>query len=165
MHAIPAVSGTAYSHRATLSFLVPAARPIQAVPAVDVDHLVRVFSATGGLIDAEELAGRLQWRTGQGVGVVARWIVDRKAVHFLWHGSYWLPCFQFFQPALALRPSLVGILAELSPLVSDGDVALWFASPNEALADSIPAALLASCPADVLQAARRRTRLDASAAS
>ena len=59
------------------------------------DRLHEGFRASGGLLAADDLAGRVRPSHGQGVGLVARWIVERSVVSVDSLGSYWIPAFQF----------------------------------------------------------------------
>lgn len=110
------------------------------------------FSPTGGLLEADELAVRIA--LGNGVGTVARWIVERRAVTLYWQNRYWLPAFQFTRPAMRLCESLDAVLDELVPVMDDWYLAAWFVTGNLLLQGLTPASALAHSPCDVLDAAR-----------
>jgi len=116
--------------------------------------MVDAFSCTGGLLGADELASRIASTVSNGIGMVARWIVERQAVSLYWRGGYWLPAFQFTGPSMLLRASLGAVLDELAPVLDDWDLACWFASSNLWLQNRTPACALAHSPCDVLDAAR-----------
>ena len=142
-----------YTHDRDLGLLAVPAEARMPSPA-EFGTMVDAFSHTGGLLGADELAGRIAPAFGNGVGMVARWIVGRHAVSLHWQGGYWLPAFQFTRPSLLLRTSLGAVLDELAPVLDDWDLAGWFATGNLWLENRTPASALAHAPCDVLDAAR-----------
>ncbi|RRS04424.1 hypothetical protein EIP75_11095 [Aquabacterium soli] len=118
------------------------------------NDLCEAFRSTGGVIGAEELASTLQRSHGQGVGLVARWIVDGHLISFHWRGGYWIPRFQLLPTAEHIAPQLPPVLAEL-PHTSDAlSRAEWFADANAALDGERPCDVLARAPQRVREAAR-----------
>jgi hypothetical protein len=118
------------------------------------DDVRAAFMLSGGWSDAEELARRQGHRCGNGLGVVARWICQRRIVSIRWEGGYWIPLFQFTRPSFLLRPSLATVLGELNPVLDDWDVACWFATANDLLGGVCPARAFGSRLPHVLNAAR-----------
>ena len=129
-------------------------RAVKTPSPAEFATMVDAFSRTGGLLGADELAGRIAPAVSNGVGMVARWIVERHAVSLHWQGGYWLPAFQFTGPSMLLRASLGAVLDELAPVLDDWDIACWFAGSNLWLQNRTPASALAHSPCDVLDAAR-----------
>jgi len=122
--------------------------------AAEFSAMACSFAGTGGLLGADELAGRVAHGVGNGVGVVARWIVGRRVLCLHWQGGYWLPAFQFTRPCFLLRASMAAVLGELAPVLDDWTLARWCCDPNDWLAGRTPAAALHLAPDDVLDAAR-----------
>lgn len=135
---------------------VPAGLPHPASTSslAEFGEMADAFSRSGGLLGADEVALRIAPASGNGVGIVARWIVERRALSLNWQGRYWLPAFQFTRPGMQLRASLGAVLDELAPVLDDWDLASWFATGNPWLQGRTPASALADAPCEVLDAAR-----------
>ena len=116
--------------------------------------MTAAFQRSGGLVCGNEVAGMVQAHWDQAVSTVARWIVSRRVLSFVWQSQTLLPLFQFERPAMLLRPGMREVLAELNGVLDDWELARWFAEPNGWLDDEAPADLLARRPAEVLAAAR-----------
>lgn len=120
----------------------------------EFDALCAGFAASGGLLSADTLAARGGLRRGNGIGVVARWIVSRRVVSVHWQGAYWIPAFQLAAAPLRPHQSMAEVLIELGPVMDDWCLAHWFASANGWLAGARPADALMASPQEVWQAAR-----------
>jgi hypothetical protein len=151
-HLVPCVAG--YSHLAPVAITVGPGTAPACCSAGDFKRMACAYADTGGLLGADELASRIAHSCGNGVGVVARWIVSRRVLSVHWQERYWLPAFQFTRPSFLLRASVEAVLEELTPAMDDWSVAQWFCSPNEWLAGKMPASAIPACGRDVLSAAR-----------
>jgi hypothetical protein len=124
----------------------------------DVDagfvQMLDAYRAGGGIARADDVVSRLHRRGLDGVGTLARWIANGQVLHFQWNEEYWLPLFQFGEPAFMPRAALQRVLAQLAPALDAWDMARWFAHPNPWLGGAAPASLLATAPLQVEQAAR-----------
>lgn len=117
-------------------------------------RLCEALQSSGGVIAAEELAGRLHRLDGQGVGRIARWIVEEKILSIRSNGGYWIPMFQLCPAQHCISPALPDVLAEL-PIADDAWACVqWFSDTNEALQGARPADLLSTAPQRVREAAR-----------
>lgn len=103
---------------------------------------------------ADHLASLLSHRLAQPISCLARWIVRRQVVNVPARGQSWLPLFQFQHDFSGLQPVLPALLAELTPLFSDAELAQWFARGHSHLGGAAPAELVASDGPAVLLAAR-----------
>lgn len=117
-------------------------------------EMEQAFSASGGVASSEELVQLLRKDVEQPVSVVARWIVDRRVVSFVWQSQTWLPMFQFDMSSARLHPGVAEVMEELVSAFDDWDVAMWFVRPNAWLGDSTPVTVIDSDVRSVLDAAR-----------
>ena len=123
-------------------------------PEMQFRELLATFQRTGGVASGNQVAGLVDEHWDQSISTVARWIVSRHVLSFMWQAQTLLPLFQFERPAMLLRPGIAEVVTELSGVYDDWDLALWFAAPNAWLDEGTPADLLATRSADVLDAAR-----------
>ena len=114
----------------------------------------QAFAQSGGIHDGDRVGRIMRAHWDQPVSALARWIVDRRIVSFNHHGATWIPTFQFDLDSMDLDPSAARVIDELVPAFDDWDLALWFASPNDALEGAAPVSVLAMDPDAVLIAAR-----------
>ncbi len=130
-------------------------REIGRAPNVRDFSAVRAgFRASGGTARADELARLLQQRQrGDFVGL-ARLIVAGEVLGFEWHGSFWIPLFQFELRDLSMKPGPRQVMAELTPVLDAWTLAVWFVQTNDWLRGSRPVDLLDSHLDAVLEAAR-----------
>jgi hypothetical protein len=126
------------------------ARAQRAGPAALAD----AFRSSGGVIGSDDLTQLLGRRSEQPISLLARWIVDRRVVHFKCNGQLVLPLFQFELPSLNVLPAVAEVIAELGGYFDDGQIAEWFAMPNCWLQGTSPAGMMVAQPTAVLQTAR-----------
>lgn len=55
-----------------------------------------------------------------------------------WRGDYWFPSFQFHGARLEIEGNTAVLIAELSPVLDDSELARWFVTPNALLQDRLP---------------------------
>ena len=112
------------------------------------------FRSSGGLLCGDSLATLMRGRLEQPVSVIARWIVERRAVSFEWQARTMLPVFQFDFTNSTLRDSIVEVVKELRDVFDDWDLALWFAQSNACLGGAAPVDVIHADPKAVLATAR-----------
>ena len=137
---------------------VPAASagglPGMRAPLAGTQALAQRYRSSGGHIGCDDLMLLLDDRREQPISLLARWIVDRRVIHFQSEGQLVLPLFQFEFPGLNVLPAVAEAIAELGVCFDDGQMTEWFAMPNGWLQGASPAEAMALQPAAVLQAAR-----------
>jgi len=116
--------------------------------------MAQAYRRSGGLAGGDEIARLLRRRSEQPISMLARWIVGRGVLSFVWQSRTLLPMFQFELSDMSLRPGMAGVVQELAEVCDDWDLALWFAQPSCWLRDAAPADAIADDPAAVLRAAR-----------
>ncbi len=107
-----------------------------------------------GLATREELARLMHWRTEHPASTLAHWIASRVIVSFEWGSLRLIPLFQFDFADMSPHAGVVEIIRELSDVLDDWDLSLWFAQPNRWLDDVAPVDGVARDQAAVFQAAR-----------
>lgn len=112
------------------------------------------YSASGGVATGTDVAERLRVTVRQPVSLLAHWIVDRQVIAFSCGAGLLLPLFQFDFAQGCVRRGVGAAISELAGVMTDDEVARWFAQANTWLNGAVPAQkLLIDCPA-VLAAAR-----------
>lgn len=115
---------------------------------------LNAFRASGGLAPAEELLVSFNRRGGHGLATLARWIVARQVVSFVWQARTWLPLFQWTPDDMTPRRDLAPVLATLNVALGDWEAVQWFATPNAWLAGCTPVSMVQADLPAVLLAAR-----------
>lgn len=110
--------------------------------------------ASGGVATANKVAERLRVEVSQPVSLLARWIVDRHVIAFSCGAELMLPLFQFDFAQGCVRGGVAPVMLELTGVMSDEEMARWFAQPNGWLHGATPAQTLPSDAGAVLDAAR-----------
>lgn len=85
---------------------------------------------------------------------LARWIAWRRIVTVPCVEQTLVPLFQFEPGFAALKLGLPPVLAELTGVFDDLELAAWFATPNDSLGGKAPADVLAQDPPAVHAVAR-----------
>ncbi|MEO8807622.1 MAG: hypothetical protein ABI433_16190 [Burkholderiaceae bacterium] len=112
------------------------------------------FKRSGGVALGDELALFLRSHCDQPVSMLARWIVQRQVVSFVWRSQTLIPMFQFELKQCSVRAGMPETIAELMPAFDDAETVAWFARPNCWLADAAPADVMRVDAPAVLHAAR-----------
>ncbi|HEY4081494.1 MAG TPA: hypothetical protein VGM81_12410 [Burkholderiaceae bacterium] len=118
------------------------------------NRMHQVYLRTGGLASGDSLAYRLRARCDQPISMLARWVVNRSVVAFEWRAALRIPLFQFSEDITVLQPAVTAVMRELTDVLSDWEIANWFAAPNTWLLDQPPCEAIRGDPADVVGAAR-----------
>ena len=100
---------------------------------------VMSYASLGGVLSASELLLCSRPYSEQPISRIARWIVRREAVQFALRGEAHFPLFQFEHGMTRVRPAVRRVIDELRPLMSDEELADWFARSNAWLSDCAPA--------------------------
>lgn len=146
-------------HASTLQQREPshlAKLPVGGDPTIDrlSKAMCRAYLAAGGLASGDEVAGMLREQSDQPVSLLARWIVSRQVVSFVWRSQTFLPLCQFDLSSMSLRPCVRQVMAELLLTFDDWELARWFTLPNARLGGAAPLEGISSDPHSVVQAAR-----------
>jgi hypothetical protein len=121
---------------------------------VGVPGLPEAFRRSGGVVSTDALIVMLRRRSDQPISLLARWLVNRDVISFKSNGQTLLPTCQFDWLTGAVRPGVLGALAELRGAFDNDEIAAWFAQPNSSLFGDSPVNLIDKDPAAVLEAAR-----------
>ena len=138
-------SGTPHARSTTLSGLRP-----------DCQHqfIQQAFRDAGGVASGDQIAYLLRDRLDQPISTVARWIVGRHVVSYVWRCQPMLPLFQFDLPRVAVHAPVADVIRELRDVYADCRLAMWFVEPNLWLDGARPVQLIGTSPLAVLDAAR-----------
>lgn len=120
-------------------------------------EFVKVLDAyrdLGGLARAQEVASMTVSRCGPDVRTLALWILEGHLLSFEWQSQIWIPLFQFDRATMALHEGLIEVCSVLARTFAPWEQAIWFAQPNQALGDRVPAQVLALDCEAVAMAAR-----------
>ena len=118
------------------------------------EEMIGIYSANGGTTTADDLAQLLEERSGGGFDDVAKYIVSRDIISFEWRNHYWIPLFQFDISNMSLKQGVRKVTRELSPVLDNWTLALWFTEPNVWLDGNRPVDRVDSHISEVLEAAR-----------
>jgi len=133
--------------------------PMRRRDDVYLSSLMDSYGTHGGLSSHDEVVGAMRSYWRQPVSILARWIVDRRIVSFVWKSQILLPLFQFARPRMAPHQGVVDACTELNDVMDDEGLAGWFIQPNACLESAAPADRAVAEPEAVIEAARR-ARLD-----
>jgi len=133
----------------------PATRwPDDDAEGVHSKAMVEAYRRAGGVLSGDEVAGLLQVHSPEPIALLARWIVTRRVVSFVWQSQTLIPLFQFDRGDMSLRPGATQVVDELADTFDDRELAAWFVQPNSWLQDAAPIDLIDVDRPAVLQAAR-----------
>jgi hypothetical protein len=125
----------------------------QAICGDEVARLDESYRPSGGLVTSSDVLAMLRVVSDQPLSLLARWIVDRQVVHFIWRAQTFLPLGQFDKHTMQVRHSWVEAVRCLGPGMDDWEVAKWFAKPHPLLDGAIPADAIRRDPAGVARLA------------
>ena len=111
------------------------------------------FRAHGGLLHGDDVADLMRERLDQPISLLAKWIATRRIIAIEHRFSMLLPMFQFELARMELRSGCCAVVAELRDVMTDWEVALWFATANARLFGLMPVDVLAFDSRAVLNAA------------
>lgn len=116
--------------------------------------LMDVFEACGGVVGGDAMASRLSRHWSQPVSVLARWIVERRVLHFHRRGLLMLPAFQFDPADGTVRAAVTQMIGQLCNVLDDRELAQWFAMPHALLQGGLPVRAIGGDAPAVFEAAR-----------
>jgi hypothetical protein len=125
-------------------------------PAASDEHraMIHTYQRMGGLVSCDQAAMLLGRHREQPISLLARWIVARAVVSFVWQSETLVPLFQFELADMTLRQGASEVIAELAGAFDELDLATWFTLPNCWLGEAPPLAVLETDQPAVLRAAR-----------
>lgn len=136
LHREPSTIG---SPRSEVRLAANAYRPlIQPIEDRQFQTMEGSYSQHGGLASADEVTRRLRLRSDQPISDLARWIVARTIVSFVWRSRTLIPLFQFDLQNMSLRTGAAGAVAGLSGVFDDRELASWFVQANVWLRNTAP---------------------------
>ncbi len=121
----------------------------------DFGLMLARYQASGGLARADDLARWMEQVHHSDFISLARLMASGEMLSFLWHGTSWVPMFQFEPGGLALRPGPQQVFAVLAGTFDGWALAMWLTQPNDRLLGHSPVELLGSDLPAVLRAARQ----------
>ena len=123
-------------------------------PEHQFQRMHEIYLRTGGLASGDSMAYLLRERCDQPISMLARWVVSRSVVAFEWRAALRIPLFQFSTDVTILQPAVTTVMKELGDVLTDWEIASWFASPNAWLLDQSPCEAIRRDPGEVISAAR-----------
>ena len=143
-------------HRSTPGVLGeprPASRAVAPALKICLHDAVEFFDSRGGIKKGDEVASLMRRHFNQPIGLLARWIIERKVLSLRWHGDVLIPMFQFDLASMIVHAQVAMVVSELEPSWEDLRVTSWFMRSNPLLDGFTPFVALESEPLAVLQAA------------
>ena len=122
-------------------------------PVQGIDECAEIFRMHGGVHVGNELAAYLRTWIDQPVSHLGRLIASRRVLSLCQGPRILIPLFQFSR-ALAVRPEVEAVIAELVEVLDDRELACWFATGNGWLGGARPVGTIDADPGAVHAAAR-----------
>jgi hypothetical protein len=116
--------------------------------------LLSAFRSSGGVVRTDEFARMLEARHSGDSSVQLQIGLEEKILIFEWHGTAWVPMFQFDARDLSIKPGVQKVLEELFAVFDGWNLAVWFMQPNSWLDDKKPIDILDTNLPAVVAAAR-----------
>ncbi|MDB5827577.1 MAG: hypothetical protein JWQ73_1797 [Variovorax sp.] len=129
------------------------------IDARDTDEMamftvMQAFRGCGGIFSGDAMAGHLGSYWAQPVSVLARWIVDRRVLHFPWRGTLMLPAFQFEPADGTICSEVTQVIGQLVNVLDGCELVKWFVRPHCLLRGDLPVRLMKANAPLVFEAAR-----------
>ena len=118
------------------------------------DAIISAYQLSGGTTRADDLEWMLEEKSKHRSVSVARQIALRDIFSFEWQSQFWVPMFQFYPQDLTVRQEVVRVVHELTSVLDNWTLAVWFTEPNSWLRGRRPVDMMDSHFSDVLNAAR-----------
>ena len=119
-----------------------------------IDAIIGAYKINGGIARADDLALLLEEKNKGNFVSVARRIVSRDIFSFEWQNHFWVPMVQFNLHDLSIKQEVRRVVHELTAVLDNWTLALWFAEPNSWLKGRRPVDMVDSHFSAVLHAAR-----------
>lgn len=123
------------------------------------DALDEAYDASGGLACGDNLFATLTEHLPKQSEWLARGLASRHIFSFVWRSWTWVPMVQLSRHDLSWSNHMARVRSMFEPRASEWSVALWFATPNEQLANRRPVDTLQLDYAAVQGAARNDSKL------
>lgn len=118
------------------------------------DAMIGAYQTSGGTARADDFALLLEQKQKGNFVSVAKRIVSRDIFSFEWQNDFWIPMFQFNADDLSIRQEARRVVHELSYVLDNWTLSLWFTEPNAWLKGRRPVDMLERQFSEVLNAAR-----------
>ena len=118
------------------------------------DAMISAYKTCGGTARADDLALLLEHRHEGNFVSVAKRIVARDIFSFEWQNHFWVPMFQFNPHDMSVKQEVRRVAHELTDVLDNWTLALWFTQPNHWLNGERPVDLVDGQFSAVLGAAR-----------
>ena len=118
------------------------------------EAMIGVYKTSGGTTRADKLVLLLEEKSRGNFVSVAKRIVSRDIFSFEWQNHFWVPMFQFHPHDLSIRQEVRRVVFELSAVLDNWTLAMWFTEPNAWLKGRRPVDMVERNFSDVLHAAR-----------
>ena len=118
------------------------------------DAIISAYQLSGGTTRADDLELMLEEKRKHRFVSVARQIALRDIFSFEWQSQFWVPMFQFYPQDLTVRQEVVRVVHELTSVLDNWTLAVWFTEPNSWLRGRRPVDMMDRHFSDVLNAAR-----------
>lgn len=118
------------------------------------DAMIGAYQTSGGTSRADDFALLLEQKQKGNFVSVAKRIVSRDIFSFEWQNDFWIPMFQFNADDLSIRQEARRVVHELSYVLDNWTLSLWFTEPNAWLKGRRPVDMLERQFSEVLNAAR-----------
>ena len=118
------------------------------------DAIISAYQLSGGTTRADDLEVMLEEKRKHRFVSVARQIALRDIFSFEWQSQFWVPMFQFYPQDLTVRQEVVRVVHELTSVLDNWTLAVWFTEPNSWLRGRRPVDMMDRHFSDVLNAAR-----------
>ena len=118
------------------------------------DAIISAYRFSGGTSTADDLELMLGEESKRRSVSVAVQITRHEIFSFEWQSQFWVPMFQFHPQDLTVRHEVTRVVHELSAVLDNWTLAMWFTEPNSWLKGRRPVDIMNSHFSDVLNAAR-----------
>ena len=118
------------------------------------DAIINAYKTSGGTTRADDLALLLEEKNKGNFVSMAKRLVSRDIFSFEWQNHFWVPMFQFHSHDLSIKQEVRRVVYELTDVLDNWTLALWFTEPNDWLKGRRPADIVDRQFSDVLHAAR-----------
>ena len=116
--------------------------------------IISAYLLNGGTASADDLELMLEEKRKGRFVSVARQILLRDIFSFEWQNQYWVPMFQFYPQDLTVKREVMRVVHELTAVLDNWALALWFTEPNPWLKNRRPVDMMDRHFLEVLNAAR-----------
>ncbi len=124
------------------------------VDSYSFDAMIGAYQTSGGTARADDFALLLEQKQKGNFVSVAKRIVSGDIFSFEWQNDFWIPMFQFNSEDMSIKQEARRVVHELTAVLDNWTLALWFTQPNAWLKGRRPVDMLERHFSEVLNAAR-----------